>query len=188
MARNQHTWAPKYSQAEKEAVIRASLVDGISYRVIAIKAAAGELPGAGKFKIDPSYIGKVVRLAKLKVNPEDLTTPESQARAIEKARNGALALILREMERWQQRAKAGEMDLAQHARLMRALAEHEKTARTRPGHDQPESPDPQAQGTQDALAQLLEAVSNGTKQHSDKGTNPVSLAHAGSEPNGAASA
>ena len=179
MARNQHTFVTKFTQAQRDAVTRAVVVDGLGSKTVAKKAAAGELDGVGRFTMTPAYIRKLAAEARADISPAKLVQPGESERAIEQARARTLALVLRGIERWEHQAKTGKADWPEHARLMRALREHERQTgqgRQRAQTGQGDNPDDSTHTDASALlAGLLERARSNGDTPASNGESAASL-------------
>lgn len=191
MPRAHTAWQTRFSKAEKEACIRAAIVDRLSYAEVARRAKAGELPGCGRVDIAANYIGKLTREARASFQPERLADPTEAGLQIDLARARALAWILRALDQWEKKARTGDTDLLQHGRLMRALAEHEKA--TKGKHEPGTSDDAPGQNTgptaMETIAALLAAAQNGNSNgHNETTPEPASSAQGSDTRSGAPSA
>lgn len=154
MPKNRTAFQSKLTQAERDAVVRAVIVDGDSSREVARKAQAGELDGVGKVDITDSYVRKLATRARADTGPEKLAQPGEADRAIDTARSRMLSYILHEQRRWETDAKAGNVDLPKAGRIMRALADYERTARGQTPKPQP-GPDEPTENTNDQTADAI---------------------------------
>jgi hypothetical protein len=182
MARNAHTWQSKYTQAEKDAAVRAYTVTDMSAPQVAEAAARGELEGAGRFTISPVYIRRLAKAAQASYTPERLAQPGEAARAIEAAQTRMLAYILAELRKWEAKARTGHVDWPEHGRILKALQAHGQAVKPRgrtaqTGQDDNENPDPQ--DSADAILAALLRRSNGDGNgQQNEGTEPASLSRA----------
>jgi hypothetical protein len=167
MGRSHTSFQATLTRAEKDAAVRAYIVDGHTAPEVSNRAARGELDGAGKFKITAAYVRKLAKAATVNHTPEKLAKPGQAQDAIDQARYGMLALILRDAEKLQAEAKKGKTDLAQTGRLLRAMHEWQRTE----GKAQPEHYDDQTTETRDDAASLLAQLEDLTKQRASDKTN-----------------
>jgi hypothetical protein len=166
---NRNHFQAKYTRAQREAAVRAVIVEDLSSIEAARRGREGKLEGAGRFDMTPAYIRKMVAQERAKINPGKLVQPGESERAIEQARARALSLILRAFERWEREAKTGHVDLTEHGKLMKALREHERgtgqgRTRAQPGHES----DPHTDTPMDA-ATLLAALTQGARDSNGNG-------------------
>jgi len=179
--RSSTTWATKLSHTDRDAIIKAAVVDEISSREIAARAAAGTLPGCSKVDISDSYVRKLTARFKSDYTPAKLAEPGVSDQARADARNRMLAVILSEIDKWEKQARAGQPDLPQHGRLMRALAEHDKAPTRAEQHEpgtQEETGQDQPPDLQGLLAGLLERTKTDSNGQSNDDTEPLSPARA----------
>lgn len=164
MAKPSTSFQSKLTQAEKDAVVRAVIVDGMSSREAAAKAQAGELDGVGKIDITDSYVRKLATRARADTGPARLQQPGEADKAIDQARSRLLSYILHEQRRWETEAKAGNVDLPKAGRIMRALADYDRTQRGEAKRETGQDNDPptETHETADALVARLLERSNGT--------------------------
>jgi hypothetical protein len=163
----------KYTKAQREAVIRAVIADGLSYGETSRRAARGELEGAGKFTISANYVGKLARPVQQRHEPERLTKEPEAREAIDTARARALVVILSELDAWEKHAAAaqpGKIDYTWHRRIMRALTEHGRTPGAKPQPGQGDNDTPGENGHTDA-ATILAALADAARSNAETRSN-----------------
>jgi hypothetical protein len=166
----------KYTKAQREAVIRAVIADGLSYGETSRRAARGELEGAGKFTISANYVGKLARPVQQRHEPERLTKEPEAREAIDTARARALVVILSELDAWEKHAAAaqpGKIDYTWHRRIMRALTEHGRTPGAKP---QPGREDGETHHHDESASTILAALADAAARNANK-TETYSTAH-----------
>lgn len=182
VARNHTTFATKFTDAQKEACIKAVIVDGLKARDVAAKAAAGELPGVGKFEITINYVNVLARAARGNYNPEQLADHRVARETVDLAQARILTWLLREVDRYEVQARAGKVDITRGARLTRALGDWYRAVgkpepKPKPGREDPNPPD--SNTAEQMIAALLERANGQSSDKSDSEAKPVSLADAG---------